>query len=400
MVRIRAAALRALLLLAIPAVTFWACVMLAASVMLGIAAIAAWFALLLLLPSLRLRNPSLVLLSIVLAWAGLELVMRTNVLASVIFGRDTAELLVGQEIRSEPPYHMKDEMLGFRLAPDRRSRSTLTKDGRLIYDVVYTTDANGFRALPPGPIGETPVLLLGDSFNFGLGINDDQTLAFYLRALSDGRLQPVTLATPGMGPHQVLRQLQLGEPTRGGHKTFAWALLSVVDDHVLRASGRSNWLRDSPRYEVDAGGQLVWRGNYRAPSEFVRNLFAGSRIFALARIALYGDREGDSRRFVAILREIKATLSSRYDTRLLVLYYAGQTWRGELTGSREAMVPLLCAADVPFLEVNTLVRSSSEPVEHFYIAADGHPTPELNRLLASAVMQTITDPSRLATCGR
>ena len=400
MARVRAVTLKAVLLLVIPAMAFWACVTLASSVMLGFAVVAAWYALLVLLPSLRLQNASLALLSIVLAWTALELVMRTNALASVIFGRDTANLLVGQEIESEPPYYVPDEILGFRLAANRRSRSTLMKDGRLIYDVVYTMDAHGFRALPRGPAGATPVLMLGDSFNFGLGINDDQTLAYYLQDLSAGRLQPFVLATPGMGPHQVLRQLEIGEPTKSGHKTFAWALMSIVDDHVLRASGRSSWLRDTPRYDVDADDRLVLHGNYLASSKFVQNLIVGSRAFALTWIALTNDPPAERRRFVRILREIKTRLSSEYGAKLLMLYYSGQTWRGELTGWRDEMVPLLCQAGVPFIEVNALLRGSSVPVEHFYIAGDGHPTPQLNRLLASAVIAAMTDGVPPSPCRR
>ena len=98
--------------------------------------------------------------------------------------------------------------------PDRRARATSVKNGRTIYDVVYTTDANGFRALPPGPSGssDTPVLILGDSFAFGAGLPDDQTLAWYLRKQSGGTLQPATLAVKGYGLNQVLRQLEIGEP--------------------------------------------------------------------------------------------------------------------------------------------------------------------------------------------
>lgn len=44
-----------------------------------------------------------------------------------------------------------DPTLPFRMLPDRRVRATSVKSGRTIYDVVYTTDAHGFRALLPRP---------------------------------------------------------------------------------------------------------------------------------------------------------------------------------------------------------------------------------------------------------
>ena len=231
----------------------------------------------------------------------------------------------------------------------------LTKDGRPVYDVVYSTDANGFRTLPPGPAGDTSVLMLGNSFNFGVGINDDQTLAFYLRDLSAGRLQPVNLAIPGLGIHQVLRQLEIGEPVRSGHKKFSLAVLSIVDDHVARANGRVTWLRHSPRYEVEAGDRLVLRGTYEHPSKFVRNLLVGSRLFALAWNAIAADSERDRHRFVRIMREISSPnyLPSTAQ-RFWCSITSGQTWRGDVTGARDMMVPLLCQAGVSFIDVSSL----------------------------------------------
>jgi len=205
---------------------------------------------------------------------------------------------------------------------------------------------------------------------------------------------------PGLGIHQVLRQIEIGEPVRSGHKKFALALLSIVDDHVSRANGRVSWLRQSPRYEVEPGDRLVLRGTFEHPSKFVRNLLAGSRLFALAWNAISADPEGDRRRFVRILREIKSKLAAEYGAKLVVLYFSGQTWRGDLAGARDVVVPLLCRADVSFIDASALVKASSEPINRFYIAGDGHPTAHLNRLLASTIIAGMADPSRFAACPR
>ena len=64
------------------------------------------------------------------------------------------------------------------------------------------------------------------------------------------------------------------------------------------------------------------------------------------------------------------------------------------------MVPLLCRADVSFIDVSSLVRASSGPIDRFYIAGDGHPTAQLNRLLASTIIAGMADPSQFAACPR
>ncbi len=69
-----------------------------------------------------------------------------------------------------------------------------------------------------------------------------------------------------------------------------------------------------------------------------------------------------------------------------MLYFSGETWRGDLTGWRETMVPLLCASGVPVLDVNALHRPP-QPVDRFYMQDDGHPTELLNRTIAAAQVE-------------
>ncbi len=374
------------LLLAVPALGFWAAVSWASSVLGAMALVVVWF-LMLLAAAPPLRNASLVLFTLAAGILGAELLLRTDAMNQFVEERDLVAFRRGL-VETQEPLFVPDPGLAFRPLPDRRARATAVKDGRTIYDVVYTTDANGFRALPPGPSrpGAEPVLILGDSFAFGAGLPDDQTLAWYLREESGGALQPVTLAVKGYGLNQVLRQLEIGEPRKAGAAMVPWAVMSVVDDHVLRVAGRVQWLRDGPRYVVEPDGQLVARGTWVQPSAFVESLRVGSRLFALGWKAFAVDEAKEQRLFVRILREIEARLAADYGARLLVLYYSGETWRGDLAGWRETMVPLLCASGVPALDVNALLPRPPQPVDRFYMRDDGHPTPLLNRTVASALV--------------
>jgi len=337
--------------------------------------------------SLRLRNATLLLFTVAFGTLAAEPLLRTDLMNRFVEERDLAGFRQGL-VETQDPLFVPDPALAFRQLPNRQARARAVKNGHTIYDVVYTTDAHGFRALPPGPAqaGDTPILILGDSFAFGAGLADDQTLAWYLRELSGGKLQPVTLAVKGYGLNQVLRQLELGEPRKSGHRAFPWAVLSVVDDHVLRVAGRVQWLRDSPRYEVGSDDRLVARGTWANPSAFAGSLIVGSRLFALAWKALEADVAGEQRRFVRILREIEAKLAADYGARLVVLYYSSETWRGDLEGWRDMMVPLLCRADVAVLEVNALLAAPPPPIDRFYMRDDGHPTALLNEKIAGGLV--------------
>ena len=173
-------------------------------------------------------------------------------------------------------------------------------------------------------------------------------------------------------------------------------MLSVVDDHVLRVAGRAQWLRDSPRYVVEPDDRLVARGTWANPSGFVGSLIVGSRLFALAWKALEVDEAGERRLFVRILREIEAKLAADYGARLVVLYYSGETWRGDLAGWRDKMVPVLCKANVAVLDVNALLADPSQPIDRFYMRDDGHPTALLNQTIAGALDEAGHDESAAA----
>lgn len=384
-------------LIAVPALGFWLAVTWASSVLGAMVLLVVWF--LLMLAALpRLRNVSLLLFTLAVGALACELALRTDLMNHFVEERDLAQFRRGL-VTTLDPLFVPDPLLAFRQLPDRRARATAVKNGHTIYDVTYTTDDRGFRALPADarPVGDTPVLILGDSFAFGAGLPDEETLAWYLRDLSGAKLQPVTLAVKGYGLHQVLRQLEIGEPQKSGHRIFPWAVLSIVDDHVLRVAGRVQWLHDSPRYVVEPDGRLVARGTWEHPSAFLESLIVGSRLFALAWKAVDIDEAREQHLFVAILREIKSRLAADYGAKLVVLYYSGETWRGDLSGRRDMMVPLLCQAGVTVLDVNALLSGAgagagaglrpAPPVDRFYLADDGHPTALLNRTIASALVE-------------
>jgi hypothetical protein len=83
-----------------------------------------------------------------------------------------------------------------------------------VYDFTFSNNSQGFRgsrkygARKPG---EARVLLLGDSFTYGLGVNDDQTYAHRLeQALRQGDLaaEVINAGCPGKGTDYALKLFQ------------------------------------------------------------------------------------------------------------------------------------------------------------------------------------------------
>lgn len=364
----------------VAAFVFWATVVWLSSVVLALALVAGWLLTVLVVGRRRpYRTTALLALSFVTATECLELALHSDMLPG---GRDyrpaaqEAEWGRTRIVDTKPTLRAADQQLGYRLAGSRRARSTLTKDKALIYDVVYTIEDSGFRATPGAPVDGRAVLLMGDSFQFGDGLEDDQTLAFHLASRSAGEFRPVNLGTPGYGPHQVLRQLQLGVPLVSGTDHMDFLFLNILDQHIRRASGKAHWLRDSPRYEVSTEG-VVLAGVFRPSSKFMDKLVEDSAVLALLGEALDRYRSSDQKRFVAILREIQAEAKARYGARLLVLYYPEQAVVGE-----SGIAELFCRAGVPFIDVVARLPITPESAHKYYIPGDGHPTSELNSRVA------------------
>lgn len=360
-----------LLLAAVPAFLFWVGVMLLASVVYGLALVVGWYlACCVFLRSAR--NAALLGLSIAACVAAAEGLLRAGIVRPPL-----AEYFDGIATTQDRPHAEQDAQLAFRLVPDNRVHYVRTRFGKVVYDVVYTTDANGFRQDGLPPVDGPRVMILGDSFAFGEGLNDDQTLGYFFKKRG---FAAVNLGVPGMGPHQVLRQLQLGVPNESPGPS-AHAFLDVIDEHIDRVNGRRPWLHDSPRFDVGADGRPVLNGTFLPDSAFVERLLVGSRLAALIEGRLMRDLSGEERRFVAILREIDRLAREEYRAPLLVAYHSGTAINRDLTGNRARMLELLRQSGVAFFDVYAEIPGIARDIDRYFIPLDGHPTALLNETI-------------------
>lgn len=109
-----------------------------------------------------------------------------------------------------------DETLGWRLAPNWSGQHRYAG-----FDVTYAIDASGFRKAPAQPSsGPAPreVLFFGDSFTFGLGVNDAETFVARLNSpspVSAAAFQFVNCGIPGYSTDQevLLAESELSRRT-------------------------------------------------------------------------------------------------------------------------------------------------------------------------------------------
>lgn len=333
------------------------------------------------------KNILLIMLTIIVTMGVCEVALRIrggDHYIAADWGRGRVQRHTVQDFRLDPDY-------GFDAIPNVVTEVSSYLNDKQIYDVTYSFDAKGAR-ITPGAVPEAkPILIVGDSYNFGEGLNDNQTLGYYLQKDSRGTLRALNLARPGYGPHQVLRQLELHLPSAHGVKSFDWLVISMIDDHIERANGTYAWSL-GPRYVFDGEGGMRYDGqfgNHEPEPAWLTRLREGSKLFT--EVEQMGRRlmSEDDQRFIAILRAAREQAMRQYGARTLVLYYSGGIYLNEYVGRRDRIRKLLEQAGVDCIDVNKML-----PVRDggYFIQTDGHPTEKLNAALAGIILRKIGHP--------
>ncbi len=111
--------------------------------------------------------------------------------------------------RTGPSQLTYDPRVGSIPIPNQHGRVTLPG----VYSYTFTHDADGRRVTPGAPASSARpvVLLLGDSFTYGVGVSDGETFASRLQSLLDGAhasMRVINAGNPGKGTDYALRYMQ------------------------------------------------------------------------------------------------------------------------------------------------------------------------------------------------
>ena len=103
---------------------------------------------------------------------------------------------------------------------------------------------------------------MGDSFAFGQGLNDNETLSYFIQTLT-GR-SALNAGLHGYGAHQALRILEdedLFRKRTRGHKVTTILYRPIVN-HINRTAGYSPWDRNGPCYELKGKNTISYQGSF------------------------------------------------------------------------------------------------------------------------------------------
>jgi len=169
-------------------------------------------------------------------------------------------------------FFLYDETLGYKPAAGQvLSHQTNVRD-ELLYQVEYTINQDGLRAAMPADAaqgeGETCLVFFGDSFTFGEGMPDHQTMPAQVWKKLHGTLRVVNFGFLGYGPHQMLSALQDGRLESQGRCHPTHVVYQAIPSHVSRAAGLESWDPNGPRYVLDDRGRVRRSGRFaEAPAQ-------------------------------------------------------------------------------------------------------------------------------------
>lgn len=140
-----------------------------------------------------------------------------------------------------------------------KSHRILKNNNETIYNVIYTNDKNGLRATPNNNLDSKQCLLLfGDSFTYGEGVNDDETLPFYINKKSKRQYRIYNFGFHGYGAHQALALLKSGIVKKVLSKDKKCdAIIAIYESlptHIARTNGFSLWEQNNktaPRFRIE-----------------------------------------------------------------------------------------------------------------------------------------------------
>jgi hypothetical protein len=270
-----------------------------------------------------------------------------------------------------------------------RSVVRIRDEGQIIYDVTINVD--DYRRRNPRDVYRKkgpPLLLLGDSFVFGEGLEDQETFSQVLQRLQPSR--PVyNLGVPGSGPNDLLRTLETGS-----EKFFAG--LPVKDSTVVflynsAQNSRANCNMSNyayphlhlnlkkPFYSLNSEGNLEYQGTCESQRfrDFLFRMLSHSHFLVSNFIDLPPRQAKYPRQLVAkILTEIQKLVVERLGAKRMVVavypYPRGEI-EHELQVLRETNLSLL---DFSSLDIEGATKGDAD------IPSDFHPSPSAAVILA------------------
>jgi hypothetical protein len=336
----------------------------------------------------RWRTAALLLASLLGSFAGAEGFF--GVLAEPALNRNITKIITPSS------WNIDDPVVGYRPRPGTTVDVVGKFGEELVYHKTYTVDASGAR-VTAGSVDTGPTyLFMGDSYIFGEGLNDSETVPsqFAQRLATPGHV--VNLGVLGYGPNHLVRAVESGLYDSYIKGKVAAVIVWSTPLQMPRVIGDGGWLGSSPRFELDASGRPRYTGSFN--SYRLSNPSAGAWYLArtyLASFARAAEAQVEHEQadlYVALMRRLRDLVRERYGAPLvLIADWPDERVQGQADRTNEPTFKSIKALGLPMIAVRDII----DPIDNwrnFFIPHDGHPNAKLDQRVAADLLKLLDLP--------
>jgi hypothetical protein len=289
--------------------------------------------------------------------------------------------------REWPP---PDPILGFRPRPNSEVLNIATFGPETIYRRTYHFDADAARVTPQGLAGADTYLFMGDSFIFGQGLPDDESLAAQFAKVNDLKVRTVNLGVPGNAPNHLVRAFEAGLLDRYQSQSVKAVVTWIIPAQLARVTGDGSWLGSSPRYVLD-DDKLRYTGSFNEyrllhPLAGAKYLL-GQQFAFIDAIGMKQRQDEQIELFLAMMARLQQLSREKFGAPFVIIY----SWPDEESqpghGMSEFAQPMLVGVierlrklGIPLISVDHV--TGAYDVSQVLIPHDGHPNAFTTELIA------------------
>lgn len=315
----------------------------------------------------------------------------TNMANDDVYLERAFERLLNSAVRFEPGSDNYSRKYGFALTPNAESTAT-TKE----FTYTSRTNSLGFRTreTQPKAAGEYRVLLLGDSFFWGIGVEESETIPAIMEGMGGQKLSVYNYSVVG---YNTVQQLIVAN-----HHVSA-----LRPDHIVLGFFIGNDIISNAITYVDSDGNYGVSGDMEAQvkdrmKQSYGTLFH-SVIFRIVALPFYIPKVryqiassehviARSYAHIVALRDLAARDGARFS---VVILYPRDSVRGGLveawSDSRKVgeLIHSFCRAHS--VEVLDMLRymHTREHKNLYFFEDDGHPNKDGNAVIAKAILDDL-----------
>ena len=261
----------------------------------------------------------------------------------------------------------------------------------LIYNVKYSF-TNGGRSIPNNnDSSKWVVSFVGGSNVFGDGVNDDQTLPYYLNYYSGKKYSINNYAFSGYGAHQVYTAFHRDViPSVQSCDTNILVYL-FIPEHINRAAGKASWDKNGPLYEIE-NKTVVNKGSFFENMPVKSNALLNRFLIIFRNSYFYDNIWQDfysiknTKRVYALMKDVEHKAKS-YDIRfVMVIFNYGQ--KNNQIINKHLLNPLH-GLGVEMYYVDSIIPDF-ELNGKYTIQGDNHPNANFNQKIAKFLHKKIS----------